>query len=332
MDSVTQAALGAAVGGIIAPPKHRRRAMVAGALLGTLPDLDVFIDYGGEIENFTYHRSFTHSLFVLFPFSILLWAVLKRWWIPVREAPKQWLWIISLALITHPLIDAHTAYGTQLFWPLDFHPTSWATLFIIDPLYTLPLLFGVIVALIRPLGDFAFKSLKMGLILSSLYVLWSWASLLMVENNVAAALEKRGIPDAPVFLTPTPFNTLLWRVVVMTDDGYMEGFDSVVIDEGDIKFSAFSSDVTALDQADKVWAVSRLKWFTSGFLRGRVEGGDLIISDLRMGQEPTYGFTYKVAEKDDNGWQAIPTERQPRVIDTRTLDHVWQRIWQNTDQ
>jgi len=116
--------------------------MLLGAGLGTLPDLDVFIDFGGVVENFTYHRGFSHSLFVLAPFSVVLWLLLRRWSAPVRDKPLRWLAAISLALLTHPLLDAHTAYGTQLFWPLTVPPTSWATLFIIDPLYTLPLLVG----------------------------------------------------------------------------------------------------------------------------------------------------------------------------------------------
>ena len=82
--------------------------MLVGAGLGTLPDLDVFIDFGGAVENFTYHRGFSHSLFVLAPFSVLLWLALRRWWAPVREAPYRWLAAISLALLTHPLLDAHT--------------------------------------------------------------------------------------------------------------------------------------------------------------------------------------------------------------------------------
>ena len=140
MDSITQAALGAAIGGAVAPAGQRRKALLVGAALGTLPDLDVLIDYGDAVANFTYHRGFSHSLLVLPPFALLLWLALRRWWAPVREAPARWLAIIGLALITHPLLDAHTAYGTQLFWPLTLPPTMWATLFIIDPLFTLPLL------------------------------------------------------------------------------------------------------------------------------------------------------------------------------------------------
>jgi inner membrane protein len=124
MDSLTQVVLGASIAGACAPRGQRRKALLAGAALGTLPDLDVFIDFGGAVENFTYHRGFSHSLFVLAPFSVLLWLALKRWWAPVRAAPLPWLAAISLTLLTHPLLDAHTAYGTQLFWPLTVPPTS----------------------------------------------------------------------------------------------------------------------------------------------------------------------------------------------------------------
>ena len=91
MDSVTQAALGACVTAACVPREHRRKALLAGAMLGTLPDLDVFIDFGGAVENFTYHRGFSQSLFVLAPFSLLLWWVLKQLWAPVRAAPERWL-------------------------------------------------------------------------------------------------------------------------------------------------------------------------------------------------------------------------------------------------
>ena len=86
MDSLTQAVLGAGVAGAVAPAGQRRKALLAGAALGTLPDLDVLIDYGGAVENFTYHRGFSHSLLVLVPVSWLLWLGLLRLW-----APAVWL-------------------------------------------------------------------------------------------------------------------------------------------------------------------------------------------------------------------------------------------------
>jgi inner membrane protein len=191
VDSVTQAALGAAIGGAIAPAGQRRKALLVGAALGTLPDLDVLIDYGDAVANFTYHRGFSHSLFVLPPFAALLWLALKRWWAPVRGAPLQWLAIIGLALITHPLLDAHTAYGTQLLWPLTVPPTMWATLFIIDPLFTLPLLVGIIIVAVRPARPWSERVIRSCLLLSTLYLGWSWIAQSIVADHAEEALAAR---------------------------------------------------------------------------------------------------------------------------------------------
>lgn len=327
MDSLTQAVLGAAIGGAVAPRGSRRKALVAGAVLGTLPDLDVLIDYGGAVENFTYHRGFSHSLFVLAPVSVMLWLLLKSWWAPVRGAAYRWLAVISLALLTHPLLDAHTAYGTQLFWPLAPHPTMWATLFIIDPLYTLPLLAGVLVAATRPLASSSDIALRSALAISVVYIAWSWTAQGIVRSNVEQALAQSGLEHAPVFLTPTPFNTLLWRVVVLTDEGYLEAFDSILLNEGSIQFDRYASDKDALDDASDIWAVARLRWFSRDFIKATVVDDRLLLADLRMGIEPTYVFTHVVAVRGNPHWAPVPTELLPVSLESRRLSELWRRIW-----
>lgn len=72
MDSLSQVVLGASVGGAVMGRTLGRSALLSGALLGTLPDLDVLIDYGDAVANFTEHRGFSHSLLVLLPASLLL--------------------------------------------------------------------------------------------------------------------------------------------------------------------------------------------------------------------------------------------------------------------
>ena len=327
MDSVTQAALGAAIGGAIAPAGQRRKALLVGAALGTLPDLDVVIDYGDAVANFTYHRGFSHSLFVLPPFALLLWLALRRWWTPVRDAPLRWLAIVSLALITHPLLDAHTAYGTQLLWPLESPPVMWATLFIIDPLFTLPMLVAVVITAVRPAGRSGGNTTRAALALSALYLGWSWTAQSIVAHHAADALAERGLSGAPVFITPTPFNTLLWRVVVLTEAGYLEGFDSLLVDDGPIDFSAYPSDRQSLQQADAVWAVSRLRWFSRDFVQASIVDDRLLLTDLRMGQEPVYVFTHVVAARGNPHWEPIPTELISPTIDERVLLDAWRRMW-----
>ena len=259
----------------------------------------------------------------------LLWLLLRRWWAPVREDPLRWLAAISLALLTHPLLDAHTAYGTQLFWPLTVPPTSWATLFIIDPLYTLPLLVGVLLAAFRRKAGGT--ALRVGLAISTLYVGWSWMAQATVSRNVEDTLASMQLENAPVFLTPTPLNTLLWRVVVLTDGGHLEGFDSLMIDEGTMRFTAYPSAVDAMEDAGDVWAVNRLRWFARDFVKARIDKDRLVISDLRMGQEPTYAFNHVVAARGNPHWNAIPAERLPMSLGDRALARTWDRIWSDLD-
>ena len=295
-------------------------------MLGTLPDLDVFIDFGDAVRNFTYHRGFSHSLIVLPGAALLIWLALKQWWAPVRAAPRQWLLAIVLALVTHPLLDAHTAYGTQLLWPLAVTPTSWATIFIIDPLYTLPLLAGAIAMSVWASRPRAAGVLIAGLVLSTAYLGWTWVGKTLVERHARHSLAAAGLEYTAMFSTPAPLNSLLWRVVVLTPDGYAEGFDSLLIDEGNIVFTGYPSDTAALADAGDVWAVQRLRWFANDFVRADVVDGRLVITDLRMGQEPQYVFRHAVAKSGNPHWEAIPPERMVVLFDHRDLGKVFERI------
>ena len=331
MDSVTQAFLGAGIAGAIAPRGHRRKALLVGAVLGTLPDLDVVIDYGDAVDNFTRHRGFSHSLFVLLPVSAVLWMLLHRWWAPVRDAPSRWFAAVALALLTHPLLDAHTAYGTQIFWPLSSPPVSWATIFIIDPLFTLPLVAGCLYAALAPGRQAAGPVLTASILLSTAYLGWTWLAQGVVERGMRDALAVEGLDNAPMFTTPTPFNSLLWRTVVLTDDGYIEGFDSLLIDEAPVRLKHYESDVAALEAASHIPAVSRLRWFARGFIKARVLGGRLVVSDLRMGYESTYVFSYVVAERGNPHWQPVEPRRLDVSLTDRSLveaalEKTWRRL------
>lgn len=327
VDSLTQIALGSCVAAACVPPSNRRQAAILGAVLGTLPDLDVFVDYGDPVANFTMHRGFSHSLFVLAAAGLALWGALRMTCKPVREAPRRWMAAILLALLTHPLLDAHTSYGTQLFWPSGWTPTSWATLFIIDPLYTMPLLAAMLAALIRPSSPATGRWLAVGLVLSTLYLGWSWTAKSIVTANARETLRDHGLQNARMFVTPTPFNTLLWRVVVRTDGGYFEGYDSVAANDGAVQFTFYPSDDAALAKAQNVPAVARLNWFADGFIQATMDNDSLVLADLRMGQHPAYVFRHAVAKRGNPHWHAIEPQRLPSRFRTSLLASVWQRIW-----
>mgnify|MGYP006202171107 CR=1 FL=1 len=64
MDSLSQIALGAAVGVAVMGRKTALwKAALMGAVVGTLPDLDVLISHGDPIRDMTLHRTESHALF-----------------------------------------------------------------------------------------------------------------------------------------------------------------------------------------------------------------------------------------------------------------------------
>lgn len=312
MDSITQAALGGTLGGAVLGRRLGRAAVAGGALLGTLPDMDVLIDYGDAVANFSQHRGFSHSLLVLAPLAVVLAALLSRWRRDVSY--PRWLAFTGLILITHPLLDAFTTYGTQLLWPVG-PPVAWHTIFIIDPLYTLPLLVAVIIALVRPP---AVRALTVGLVLSSLYLAWSLAAQQWVDHRVEQALAGTGYQKAPRLAQPMPFSTLLWRVTVLHREERLEIVTGLLDGNGPLHIERFPRDANLVASAKQLNDGRRLEWFTGGFLDYRLEDGRLVATDIRLGVPGAHPFQFVIADAegapDNLTWQAVRSTRLPQPM------------------
>ncbi|HSC78786.1 MAG TPA: hypothetical protein VLC08_00400, partial [Chitinolyticbacter sp.] len=202
------------------------------------------------------------------------------------------------------------------------------------PAYTLPLLAGCIAAWYWRERAVARRWLWAGVLLSSVYLGWSLIAKARIDDITAHTLAARGLADAPRFSVPTPFNTLLWRVVVLTPDGFLEGDYSLVADAGPIRFRHYPSDEAALAAVAETPAVARLLWFTHGFVKAKAHEGTLVLADLRMGAEPDYSFRYAVARQDGQGlWQAVQPEQLNWTFTSRRgLTALWHRIWHAAEE
>ncbi|GHB22106.1 metal-dependent hydrolase [Salinicola rhizosphaerae] len=335
MDSLTQACLGASIGGAVMP-RLGRRALLIGAALGTLPDLDVVIDYGNAVADYTHHRGFSHSLFVLTGVATLLTLITRL--LPrsrdVATFGHRWL-LFALCLLTHPLLDAFTTYGTQLLWPLNTPPIAWHSLFIIDPFYTLPLLIGVIVVAVWPRRH---RLLRWVLGLSCLYIGFSLGAQAFVESRVRTALAERGLESAPLMVQPAPLTTLLWRVTAVGDTDIQEGWVSLFDGNAPIVFQEWPIGTLGRDVALKTDDGQRLAWFSGPFLRyahqPMPDGGDRLIAiDVRLGIPGTHPFAFPLAQRApaeggaQSQWRAIHGERlsQGRP-DGAVLTRLMQRL------
>jgi inner membrane protein len=327
MDSVSQIALGSAVA--VATMGRRTavwKAALWGAVAGTLPDLDALIDHGDPILNMVLHRAETHALFWLTLFSLPLaaavarlhgeWPHWKRWWLA--------LWLV---LVTHPLLDAMTIYGTQLALPFSDHPYGVGSIFIIDPLYTLPLLAGVVWALLARGGGRSRAANAAGLVLSMAYLGWSVVAQQHVERIARDSLTQQGIVAERVLVTPAPFNTLLWRVVAMSGPDFHEGFYSLLDASPRIAFDRFDRGTALAGDLMAIDGVQRIAAFSHGFYKLHAQGPRLLVTDLRMGQEPGYVFSFAVAERQSPARPLpVPQQLGGRIDVERGLPWLWRRL------
>lgn len=288
------------------------KAAIWGGACGTLPDLDALIDHGDPVTNMTLHRADSHSLLWLTLASPAIACAISRLNGPPGSFRHWWL-AVWLVLFTHPLLDLMTVYGTQLLRPFTDHPFGVGSIYIIDPLYTLPLLGGLVFALARPDGR-GLRWNRAGLVLSTAYLAWSVGAQQHVESVAGASLARQGIVADRVLVTPTPFNTVLWRVVAMTPTGYHEGFYSLLDREPTVRFDRFDRGAPLYEALAGQWHVERVAWFAHGFFAMTQHRDQVLISDLRMGREPAYSFSFVVAERVAGALQPASRPSKSRVI------------------
>lgn len=312
MDSVTQFALGASIGEAALGRKIGNRAALAGGIVATLPDLDSFIPYDDAVATFTYHRSATHSLFVLAAASPLItWLALKLQ-PKFREFRKETFQLVFLALLTHPLLDAFTVYGTQLFWPITNYPVSGSTIFIVDPLYTIWLLIGCISAMLISRDKITGHRLNYaGLALSSIYLSWTVAAKLIVNNHAEQLLNDENIAFDQLMSTPAPFTSFTWRLIGKNREGYFDAFIDVFGEDKPVIINQRSSEEHLLVGLRDHWPVTRLLDFTHGYYSVSRRGDDILITDLRMGLESNYVFVFKVAKYEQGFIQPVTSVLAP---------------------
>jgi len=323
MDSLTQLTLGAAVGEATLGRQVGKKAPLWGAALGTLPDLDVLANpFLSEVGALAFHRSMTHSLLFMVVLSPLLGLAFHRLHRSETVAWTRWGWMAFAVLSTHVLLDCLTTYGTQVFWPVSDYPVIFGTVFIIDPLYTVPLALGLLVSLSwssthrkRRLAN------AIGLGLSTAYLLVTVGNKLYVEHVFTRSLEAQDLPSERVFTKPTAFNNVLWTAIAEDDNGFHVGFYSLLDDDTRVDFRYVPKRHDLLDDAWNSRPVQELRRFSRGYFTvSRSGGGVLRVHDLRFGRSDLgltrsgrYIFTFRLQRNEQGrvvGWTRLDPQVQ----------------------
>lgn len=318
MDSVTQFVLGAAVGAATLGPRiGPRKAAIAGGLLGTLPDLDVLFPFDDPIDSFTLHRGPSHSFFVQALAAPLVGEAVVRLFKGLCDQRLRTYLAVYLIFATHAVIDALTIYGTRVFWPLIRDPVGTGSVFIIDPLYSLPLLFVVVWAFVKGTWSRRFGlSVVAALALSTAYMGWGLAAQQVVKARAASLLADAGVVPDRLMASPTPFNTLFWKAIAVDGERYINLYIPVFGSREAVTAYVHPRGTERLNCLEGSEALAKLAAFSDGFFRIDVEDGDVVVSDLRMGMTPNYVFRFAVAQETADGLTPMAPERRETVRST----------------
>ncbi|MEE9374137.1 MAG: metal-dependent hydrolase [Saprospiraceae bacterium] len=381
MDSLTQITLGAAVGEAVLGKKIGNRALLWGAVGGTIPDLDVLSNFFmSEVDSLAFHRAISHSIFFAIIGSITIGWVIKNFyksdyyrylaflgWAAftggilllinivlgkqslhlvsfglsvalfiylifrlarsyIFNSPslpsattREWQSLFFWTIFTHPLLDCFTTYGTQLFQPFSDYRVSFNTISVADPIYTVPFLLCVIICSFYTRNSPRRKWINYtGLIISSLYLIFTVFNKLRIDNTFKNSLENQGIAFDRYMTTPTILNNILWQGIAQKGDTYYMGSYSL-FDTKEITFAKIDQNENVLTNGEDDRTVKILKWFTNGYYNVITrKDGKLQINDLRYGSlngdyinEDSYVFRFPLETLDDGSYKVSESDGGP---------------------
>jgi inner membrane protein len=400
MDSLTQIVLGAAVAEASLGKKIGNRAMVWGAIAGTLPDMDVIANgLMSPVDALAFHRGPTHSALYLFiaafvlgwvvfrmyqlPFQrwfgivgwgiltsaigliivflgtfslgklvtglavILLsaWIIYKRYSRPSYSRPtadlKDWIIMFLWVLITHPILDCFTTYGTQILLPFSNQRVAFNNIAVADPLYTVPFLICLIIVIYYPKHDRQRAVWnRRGLIISCLYMALTIFNKTRINTIFENSISRAGIEANRYTTSPTILNNILWSGVAETDSAYYYGSYSFFDEEKFFKLNKLpksrpeNPDAFQSDHTLKI-----LRWFSDDYFNivenksDSIQYYDLRFGTFRMKTSDPDQFVFKFnLTKNDQGEYILKDQgERPRDANFReAFSALWDRILGNS--
>lgn len=311
MDSLTQVTLGAAVGEAVLGRQLGNRAIMWGAVFGTLPDADIALTpFQDSIQFIVHHRGFSHSLLAVAVATPVLSWIFSRWYRQNRQPISfgRWFLFFLLALLTHILLDCCTVYGTQLFWPFSDVRVAWSNIFIIDPLYTIPFLVCVLICLfLQRMSPWRRSINYLGLAASSAYLLLTLVNKYHVEEVFVSSLARQGINAQRLMTSPTALNNVLWYGIAEDESGYYLGYYSLFDSTSDVAFQSVPRRESLLGKLAGSYELDRLIWFSDDYYCIRPHADGLLVHVLKFGKidlpgnQELYPFTYLIRHKPNPG-------------------------------
>ena len=283
MDPLSQACLGASLSQSSTNDKTKQvSALLIGAISGMAPDLDVFIrSVDDPLLFLEFHRQFTHSLFFI-PFGALICALIFYPFFK-KNLSFKWIYVFSfLGFATHGLLDACTSYGTQLFWPFSNMRVAWNSVSIIDPLFTFPVMFLILLAVFKKRVLYA----RLSFMYAVLFLSFGFVQKHRAVEVINELAQQRGHQVERVLAKPSFANRHVWKLMYEHDGRYYVDavkllWDSKVIQGSSVQKLDVKRDFPWLNSnSQQAKDIERFRWFSNNYLAVSANDPNYII-DVR---------------------------------------------------
>lgn len=338
MDSLTQIVLGAACGEVALGKKIGNKAMLFGAIGGTIPDLDVILGnllFDNQIDQTAFHRGFMHSIvFAIIASLVIGLIVFELYNNGKREGTtniKDWIWLFFLSIFTHPILDSFTPYGTQLFQPFTDYRVAFNNISVVDPLYTLPFLVCIIGAMFfKRSNPRRIKWARAGIYISSFYMLFTLGNKWYMDSIFKKSFQESEIPFTRFSTQPSIGNNILWYGVAESANNYHVGFYSLLDTKNrmdTIYTISKNHDLLDIEHPD----IQTLRWFSNQYFRflktdslGTTYYIDLRYPFLDPKNPNSALFTFPIVKEGDR--YNVSSFRARNNIDRNSFKNFWERL------
>lgn len=299
MDSITHLAIGAVIGEAFAGKKLGKKALLWGALAQSIPDIDFIAGmWTSTAESLLAHRGFTHSFLFAAIVTPLLALAAEKWHRPHNIPLKKWMQFFGAQILIHLLLDGMNVYGAGWFEPFSHVRVSYNWIYVADPFFSVWVVISALaLLLLRRKSRWRPASIRVGLGMSLVYLLYCGLNKYKVDHEVRSALANQSVAYTRYFSTPTPLNNWLWYVVAATDSGYQVGYRSVFDKTDSIRFHFIPKNDKLLQAQKEHTDVQLLMRFAKGYYSVEKRNDTLVFNDLRFGQQigwrdPTAPFVF----------------------------------------
>ena len=332
MDPITQGLVGATASQLVSPRKQKLSAAGLGVASGMAADLDVLFKSSIDPLLFLeYHRHFTHSLLFI-PLGGFLCALAHR--LIFRRCRLSFLTVYLYCMAgygTHALLDACTTYGTQLLWPFSDVRIAWDIISVVDPLFTLPILILIVLAIAKNRTRFTVAAALYGFMYLGLGAIQN-ERVSKVAHKLAV---ERGHTPINLSVKPSFGNIVVWKSIYEHDNRYYVDAVRSVVDTKvyggtSVEKLSFNKHFAWLDEvSQQARDIERFRWFSNDHLGLDPSNSNRVI-DIRYSLIPNqvtglWGIT--LDPQADNHTHVMWTTNRPRGAKAMLkLAELWQLI------